>query len=240
MESQRSKIPFQRLLILKRKVSRCTWDRNASGAALSTCMISLGSQFSMCLQTKGTQKLPKRESSQKRRAGTAGDFLQSTRRGTPGLPTQLPNCSFCKCGGRPRPPSIGSQNGLWIPETLMGSGSSGGSWPCCYFCVCTGSRRCPEQILGLHKKRHFLSSLPKAASETTKPAFYLLSYGQKMAGCFYDSLIFRVKICNTVSPGNFSSLLLSFQCTLDSWALNIYINSSWKFDLPEDFFFPHP
>lgn len=126
MKSQRSRIPFQRLLILKRKVSRCPWARNASGAALSTCMISLCSQFSMCFQTKGTQKLPKRESSQKRRAGTAGDFLQSTRRGTPGVPTQLPNCSFCKCGGRPRPPSIGSQNGLWIPETLMGSGSSGG------------------------------------------------------------------------------------------------------------------
>lgn len=53
-------------------------------------------------------------------------------------------------------------------------------------------------------KRDFLSFLPKGASETTKPAFYLLSYNQKTADWFYDSLTFRVKIFNAFHAGDFS------------------------------------
>lgn len=44
LESRRSRIPLWWLLTLKGKVSRCPWDRNGSGTALSTCMITLGSK----------------------------------------------------------------------------------------------------------------------------------------------------------------------------------------------------
>ena len=43
----------------KRKVSRCPWDRNGSGTALSTCMICLGSNSSACASRPSVlQKLP--------------------------------------------------------------------------------------------------------------------------------------------------------------------------------------
>lgn len=98
-------------------------------------------------------------------------------------------------------------------------------------------------------KRDFLSFLPKAASETTKPVFYLLFYSQKMADCFCGTLIFKVKICSTVHPRNFCYSLSFFPVHFEFlgikylFCLLLKEMCPGKFELSEGIFliiFSHP